>query len=289
MTPRNDWTASRRDLDRSLTVAALFGSFAKSRCAGLALLIILRAPGLNSSNVDRLVEVRVNPQTIRVPLIDGNDIRFTRLSTNAGLSQTRALQIVQDDQGFMWFGTQYGLNRYDGYKFKVFTPDASRVNSLSGAYIYSLFKDRSGMLWIGCDQYLDRLDPTTETFSHYPIDSGDRGNSVTVLHISQDRAGVLWLATGNGLYGLDPQTGRIIQHYIHDPRNPLSLSSNHIQSTSEDGKGRFWVAGGTTLEQLDRKTGTVTLRVTLTSSPRGFSFYEDRSGILWLCYSGGTG
>ena len=103
-----------------------------------------------------------------------------------GLSQTRVLQIVQDDQGFMWFGTQYGLDRYDGYKFRVFTPVPGRVNSLSGAYIYALFKDRAGKLWIGCDQFLDRFDPTTETFTHYRIGSDASSRVlVTVVHISQ--------------------------------------------------------------------------------------------------------
>src|SRR5271168_4779960 len=57
------------------------------------------------------------------PVIAGTDIRFYRTLTGDGLSQVRASQILQDDQGFMWFGTQYGLNRYDGYKFKVFLHD----------------------------------------------------------------------------------------------------------------------------------------------------------------------
>ncbi len=60
-----------------------------------------------------------------------------------GLSQTKVSQIVQDDQGFIWFGSQYGLNRYDGYKFKVFKHEPGRTNSLSGVLISSLFKDGS--------------------------------------------------------------------------------------------------------------------------------------------------
>jgi ligand-binding sensor domain-containing protein len=234
-----------------------------------------------------LPQVRVNSRPVRVSLTDGDDIRFSRLSTNAGLSQTRVAQIVQDDRGFMWFGTQYGLNRYDGYRFKVFTPDASRPDSISGAYIYALFKDRDGMIWIGCGQYLDRLDPTTELFTRYRLEpAAEKSPAATVVGISQDRAGVLWLSTANGLYGLEPRTGRLAQHFSHDPANPLSLSSNNVRSAGEDHSGRFWVADGSSLEQLDRKTGKVILRVPLTSSPREFSFHEDRSGLLWI--SGGT-
>lgn len=85
------------------------------------------------------------PRPIQLSLIDGTDIRFARVSTADGLSQTKVGQIVQDDQGFMWFGTQYGLNRYDGYNFKVFAHDPGNPNSFSGVYIRSLFKDRDGV------------------------------------------------------------------------------------------------------------------------------------------------
>ena len=112
----------------------------------------------------------------------------------------------------MWFGSQYGLNRYDGYKFKVFKHEPGVANSLSGVYIYSLFKDRSGTLWVGCDEFLDRFDPVTETFTHYRIDTpGAQGETVPVTHISQDHMGMLWLATSRGLYRFDPSTGRIIR------------------------------------------------------------------------------
>ena len=75
-------------------------------------------------------QAHVDPHTIILPVVDGKDIRFTRLSTEDGLSQTMVSQIVQDDQGFMWFGSQYGLNRYDGYKFKVFKHEPGVPNSL---------------------------------------------------------------------------------------------------------------------------------------------------------------
>jgi hypothetical protein len=69
-----------------------------------------------------VAEAKVNPNVIRVSLTDGNDIRFTQISVEAGLSQTRVAHMVRDDLGLMWVGTQYGLNRYDGYEFEVFTP-----------------------------------------------------------------------------------------------------------------------------------------------------------------------
>ena len=93
-------------------------------------------------------KVKVEARPIQLSLIDGADIQFARISTADGLSQTKVDRIVQDDQGFMWFGTQYGLNRYDGYDFKIFAHDPGDPNSISGVYIRALFKDRDGTLWV---------------------------------------------------------------------------------------------------------------------------------------------
>ena len=219
-------------------------------------------------------QASVDLRPIRLPIVDGTDIRFTRLSTADGLSQTKASHIVQDDQGFMWFGTQYGLNRYDGYNFKVFVHDPGNPNSLSGVVVNALFKDRDGTLWVGCDQFLNKLQPVTETFTRYPVPF--------VTHISQDTAGVLWLATpSDGLYSLDPETGRIC-HYSHDPNDPSSLSSNHVDYSGEDRGGRFWVVNTGYLDEFDRRTGKVTRHFAFPEAPLGFHFYEDRFGVFWI-------
>src|SRR5580704_11505045 len=256
-----------------------------------ALLLIALSPfstAIASTNASSEMR-RGDPPSVRIPAIDGDDIRFSRLSTAQGLSQTQANQIVQDDQGFIWFGTQYGLNRYDGYEFKVFTHDPAHANSLSCVYIHSLFKDRSGTLWVGCDQFLDRFDSVHETFTHYRIEAGEVGTYVG--DISQDRAGTLWLATGSGLFRLSPDTAQII-HYVHDPANPTSLGSNQVRCTLEDRTGRFWVAAGENLEEFDRESGRVLSRVRLSEGLRLISFYEDHLGVFWITYitnSSGSG
>src|SRR5215469_6034435 len=253
---------------RSHNVRA-FRAFCKGTAASLSFTVFTtllcgvpaKAQGNSiSDNTSTVLQPSIRARAIRLPWTEGSDIRLKRLSTEAGLSQTRVSQILQDDQGFMWFGTQHGLNRYDGYKFRVFTPDPTRANSLSGGWIYSLFKDRSGILWIGCNQFLDRFDPVTETFSHYRLGSNDLRGVPPVTSITQDTSGILWLATGKGLYALDPSTGRMIHHYTHDPLNSSSLSANDINLTGEDRSGRFWVADGGHLEELDRATGKVTWR-----------------------------
>jgi signal transduction histidine kinase/ligand-binding sensor domain-containing protein len=233
--------------------------------------------------------LRGGPRPVRVPVIDGNDIHFSRPSTAQGLSQTRAAQIVADDHGFIWFGTQYGVNRYDGYEFRVFTHDPTRENSLSCDYIHSLFKDRSGTLWVGCDQFLEKFDSIRETFTHYQIGPRIPGEAGFVSQISQDRTGMLWLATARGLFELNPDTDQIV-HHVHDPSNPFSLNNNQIHCTFEGSRHRLWVVDGDYLEEFDRKTGQVVFRVRLDHSIREATLLEDHFGTLWVTYiSSGSG
>ena len=199
--------------------------------------------------------------TIRMPVIEGNDLMFREMHNAANISQSRVLQIVQDHQGFLWFGTQYGLDRFDGSNFRTYVPEPGQANSLGGAYVYSLFKDRSGMLWVGCNQTLDRFDPTRDTFTHFRILSdGGRGSPATVVNISQDHLGELWLATGYGLYAFNPDTGTVTRHYTHDPGDASSLNSNDLRLAGEDRNGRLWVLERDALEELDRNSGKVKLR-----------------------------
>jgi len=243
-----------------------------------------------------MVEVQVHRRTVNVPVAEGTDIRFRRLSTGAGLSQTRVEQIAQDDQGFMWFGTQFGLNRYDGYDFKVFAPNPKNADTISCGNISAVFKDRSNMLWVGCGRFLERFDPTTERFSHYRLKSSDSDSVPAHVHnIIQDRSGTLWLGTGSGLYGVDSTTGRIIHHYTHDPRDTSSLNQNNVKPVTVDGSGRLLVADGNDLEQLDQNTGKVTWRLPLpgmadifSSDPAGSARMPAVSHprtLLWIDYT----
>src|SRR6516164_2367191 len=264
---------------------------------GLALTLIALSSLLPAAQADsRTASPSMAPQTpsgvlrVRLPVTDANDIRFSRLSTSQGLSQSRVAQIVEDNQGFIWFGTQYGLDRYDGYEYKVFAHDPARENSLSCVYIHSLFKDRSGTLWVGCDHSLDRFDSVTETFTHYQIETEAPGEVASaVIQISQDRTGVLWLATGKGLFGLNPDTGQIV-HHLRDSSNPFSLGNNEVKWTLEDSTGRFWIADGDYLEEFDRNSGRVLLRIRLDKGVGDASLFEDHLGALWVTWiRGGTG
>jgi PAS domain S-box-containing protein len=218
---------------------------------------------------------RTDPFPPKLTVVDGQDIRFKRLPESAGLSQTRVSSVVQDNLGFIWFGTQYGLNRFDGYRSKVFKHEPGRSDSLSCVYIHSLFMDHSGTLWVGCEGFLDKFDPITETFTHFRI------NTPTTV-ITEDHAGILWLATGRGLYSLNPATGQTAR-YVHDPGDPASISGDSISYIGEDRSGRFWVGNSGGLDEFDRKTGKVIWHAPLGSDAT--HFHEDKFGVFWIATS----
>lgn len=237
-----------------------------------ALLCVCLA-GAAFAQQDEALRATVSLPTIHLPIVDGTDIRFARPSTAGGQHLSKVGQILQDNQGFLWFGTQHGLNRFDGYSLKLFMPDPGNEKSISGVSINALFKDQEGTLWIGCNQFVNKFNSRSETFAKYPIPSAH--------YISQDGSGTLWFAAPTGLYRLDPVTSQI-RHYGHDDHDPASLSSNNVEFVGEDKQGNFWVATGEGLDGFDRSTGKVTFHLALPEPPEGFSFYEDRLGIFWL-------
>ncbi len=100
------------------------------------------------------------PPTLAALADQGKPLRFDHLTPEAGLSQSVVLDFVQDDQGFLWMATQDGLNRYDGYEFKVFKDDPQSANSLKGNFVASIDKAPTGEIWIGtADGGLNRYDP----------------------------------------------------------------------------------------------------------------------------------
>jgi ligand-binding sensor domain-containing protein/signal transduction histidine kinase len=210
---------------------------------------------------------------------EGRDIRFRRLPRSSGLSQTRVAVVAQDSLGFIWFGTQYGLNRFDGHQSKVFKHELRRPDSLRCVYVRALLVDRAGRLWVGCDGYLDRYEPATETFTHYPVDPDSSGTLSQISALSEDHRGNLLISTTRGLYAFDPNTARITR-YLHNPHDPDSLSANRINQVREDREGRLWVASSGGLDEFDLQAGKVKRRVPFRSSV-GFA-HQDRFGVFWL-------
>src|ERR1700753_2278928 len=91
-----------------------------------------------------------------------NQFQFSHLDINNGLSHNDVTCIFKDKQGFMWFGTLSGLNRYDGYKFKIFKHAVSDTTTLDDDYIVSISEGPDNKLWIETRNGFDIYDPATE-------------------------------------------------------------------------------------------------------------------------------
>lgn len=197
------------------------------------------------------------------------------------LSQVRAGQLIQDDRGFLWIGTQYGLNRYDGIRVRQFLHDPSDINSLGGTYIQVIFKDSKGNLWISSDQAFDRYDPEKETFHHYDLSSSNSGVRFFVRHICEDRFGIFWLGTEEGLIRFDPKTGAYT--IVNADRNGKPLfAEQDIKALNIDRDGQFWIATRTEIDLFDPLTQQVVRRIPTAYSPAVTLIHEDARHNLWV-------
>lgn len=154
---------------------------------------------------------------------NNTDLKFEKISVEKGLSQSTVYAILQDSKGFMWFGTRTGgLNRYDGYGFKVYLNHPSDTNSISDNEVISLLEDHEGCIWIGTrNGGLNKLNPETETFSRFYLPDGNSRSisyEVNDLYFSNEK--VLWIGTNKGLFYFDRETGKLI------PELPSSETGN---------------------------------------------------------------
>jgi len=225
-----------------------------------------------------------------------NTVPFKRLTPEDGLSQSAVHAIVQDRRGFLWIGTQDGLNRYDGYRFSVYQHDALDSLSLSANWITALCQGRNGALWIGTyGGGLNRFDPATARFTRYrhrPDDPNSLAHDV-VSAIYEDASGIVWIGTYGGLSRFDPATARF-QTYRHDPDDPNSLRSDRALVLAEDGDGALWIGtdrGG--LNRLDPATEQFTAYLHDPDDPNSpsanvvLALHTDRAGRLWIGTAGG--
>lgn len=174
-------------------------------------------------------------------------IHFDRLDINDGLSQNTVASIIQDDKGFMWFGTKDGLCRYDGKSFKTFMHDPRLKTGLGNSLIKSLVQDHDHKIWVGTDSGLYVYDPELESFAAVPLYDDD-GKPITkpIPILDCDREGRVWIVVGNNdVFCYDPHTRLIECRY--KPRTTLrslTTDKNGVIWFSGYGGGLYWTEDG---------------------------------------------
>ncbi|MGK7918878.1 MAG: two-component regulator propeller domain-containing protein, partial [Trichodesmium sp.] len=221
----------------------------------------------------------------------GKFTKFKHITSKDGLPEDRVWNIVQDNDGFMWFAMNGGLIRYDGNGMKIFQHDPNNPRSLSSDRSRDLLIDRSGTLWITTwNAGLNKYVASTESFTHYyhDPDNPQSLSSDALRAIHEDSQGNLWIGTlGAGVNKLNRDTGKFIR-YQHDSKNPHSLINNDVFKIYEDREGVLWIATYGGLERFDYETERFTHYQHDPNDPHSLSdnvvraIYEDSRGNLWV-------
>lgn len=186
--------------------------------------------------------------------------RFEYLTQREGLSQGTVNCIIQDKKGFMWFGTQDGLNRYDGNGFIVYRNDPKNPESLSQNWVQAITEAEAGVLWIGTNGGgLNRFDTGTLKNLHFSPQRGDSDclSNGRVNALCVDAEERLWIGTDNGLDMLDLRRFKVgekarFSHWRHNPADSNSLSDNAVTSLYSDPRGVLWVGTQNGLNRLEK-------------------------------------
>jgi signal transduction histidine kinase/ligand-binding sensor domain-containing protein/DNA-binding response OmpR family regulator len=174
--------------------------------------------------------------------LKANTFSFRHYKAEDGLTFNTVRSIIQDRHGFMWFGTEDGLNRFDGYSFKEFRNSKNEENSLTSNYISILLEDSRGDIWIGTDEGVNIYHPLTEKFTSFQTKANGLMISSTINNIVEDKTGNIWLATyGQGIYCYNLSSGKLTQFTVIK-QGKESLLFNYINFLFIDKANRVWAS-----------------------------------------------
>ena len=228
-----------------------------------------------------------------------NQFQFSHLNISNGLSHNDVTCIFKDNKGFMWFGTLSGLNRYDGYKFKIFKHMVSDTTSLDDDYIVSISDGPDNKLWVETRGGYNIYDPATEKFGHNVVGylRSIAIPDASIASVKKDRSGNFWfLHRTLGLYKYDPGRHKTV-HLTHSPANSASIFANAVSDLAEDSHGDLWLTyRDGELERMDPATLRINYRLRVfnklppeLNSP--YKIYIDNQDDIWAyvpTYSAGV-
>jgi ligand-binding sensor domain-containing protein/signal transduction histidine kinase/DNA-binding response OmpR family regulator len=217
---------------------------------------------------------------------DIENIKLKHFSLEEGLSQSSVLSICQDREGFLWFGTRDGLNKFNGYEFKVYRHNSLDSTSLSNNYIKVIFEDNAGNMWIGTHYGLNLYNREEDVFKPVFQFNKGYGNGINeVWSIVQGQENDLWIGTSSGLY----RYNILKNSTIPDPRTGNhQILKSPIRSLAMDENGKIWIKTTMSLVVYNPADGNQVIHTEFSDNPEKSklkhlsALYFDRSGNLWL-------
>ncbi len=265
---------------------------AKSSLLGLICLLALSTCARRSPSPQAAAPSPTSPARPALDLpVRSGALRFEHFSLEQGLSESVVWALLQDRAGFLWIGTEDGLNRYDGIEFTIFKHDPAQPGSLSQNKITALYEDRTGSLWVGtASGGLNRFQGASGDFVQYFHDAAVAGSlsSNRITAIVEDAGGTLWVGTADGGLNRYNRAAGDFTSYRYSPSDASSLGSDAIAALCADRQGMLWIAAANGLDRFDPAAGQFTHFRNVLNDPNSLSsnqaraVYEDRQGMLWV-------
>ena len=223
-----------------------------------------------------------------------NDLSFKHISSKDGLSQRSITDILQDDKGYLWFGTRDGLNKYDGDKITVYRHNSEDTTSLNHSWIKYLFQDTKNNIWIGTREGLSRYHPQSDAFVQYKTNKGSKKIlDSEVWSITQLNDSILCVASDNGLSFLNIKEktfDEVNTEIVTKERTFFNSKIRHILTTKN---GDLWIC---TVDNIG-VYNTQTSKITIIDYPKNAIkesylnnppvIFEDSQSNVWLGYDKG--
>ena len=211
------------------------------------------------------------------------NFNFKNITIEDGLSQSTVKTIYQDIKGYIWVGTDAGLNRYNGYEFKQYKHDEYNKNSISHNYIIDITEDKNGHIWVSTISGLTRIDTDKDEIKNYYSEK-DNGNLLDSnrWRLLTSKEGKLIVFGINGVNLYDEEK---------DTFNSIALKENNlntavIYSEEEDSNGHIWVGTDKGLVELDKNLNLIKSYEDTIGEVEVYNIYDDLKGNLWVCTLG---
>ena len=213
-----------------------------------------------------------------------DNINFKNISIEDGLSQSTVETMIQDSKGYLWFGTNDGLNRYNGYEFKVYKNNKNSQNSLVSNYIIDIKEDNEGNIWVGTPSGLSKISSENDRITNYTYEK-DKGNlsNNNVCEILITKDGNILVATDDGLNLYDKENDKFNRILYKDN----IITNQSIYSITEDNNGNLWIGTTDGLNKIDVKSRKIE-KIYSSDDANSISdnwiykVYCDKDGYLWV-------